>query len=135
MYDDVPPSPPGYGRADNATGAFGGAIMEDYHGPTIDYYDLERVPTVSGPPVYRERDPAEIDAQLAARPIPDFAESSEAAQIRIRQRLAGFRLDELEAEPPQFSARGRQDSAQSAEEEIDYAEGEAGTAPPAPSRR
>lgn len=134
MYDDVPPSPPGYGRSDSATSAFGGAIMEDYEGPTIEYYDLERVPTVSGPPVYRERDPVEIDAELA-RTLSHAPESSEAALDRTRQRLAGFRLDELEAEPPQFSARGRQDSTQNGDEEIDYAEGEAGTAQAEPRRR
>lgn len=135
MYDDVPPSPPGYGRTDSATSAFGGAMMEDYFGPSIEYHDLERVPTVSGPPVYRERDAADIEADQATRTFSNSGESSEMALNQVRQRLGGFRLDELEAEPPQFSSRGREDST-NGEPEIDYAEGEAGAAPqPTPNRR
>lgn len=133
MYDDVPPSPPGYGRADSTNGAFGGAIIEDYQGPAIEYFDLERVPTVSGPPIYRERDVAAIDAGLPMRSS-DVAEPSEFAQAQLRQRLGGFRLDELEAEPPQFTARVRRDSSQS-NEDVDYAEGEAGAPPQETSRR
>ena len=61
VYEDVPASPPGYGSSDRNDGTFGGAIMEDYHGPELEYVDLERMHSDNPhePPKYRERDPAE----------------------------------------------------------------------------
>ncbi|ERF73353.1 hypothetical protein EPUS_08295 [Endocarpon pusillum Z07020] len=67
VYDDVPESPPGYGTSDKTAGAFGGAIMEDYDGPELEYHDLERLHSDNPhePPKYRERDPAEYVDVLA----------------------------------------------------------------------
>lgn len=126
VYDDVPPSPPGYRGVDRSNEGFGGAIMEDYDGPHFEYFDLERVPTASGPPVYRERDAATLN-DSAAQATSDIAEPSGYGENQLRQRLGGFRLDELEAEPPQFSSRDQQDSSEGNDgDQVDYAEGDAG---------
>lgn len=121
MYEDVPPSPPGYGNADKNVGAFGGAIMEDYTGPDFDYTDLELMPSrhPNEPPIYRERDPADINAGLPLRNAAD--DDEEAGPSYIDRRLRGFRLDELEAEP-QFRRR-ESDQSTGGNSPVDYAEG------------
>lgn len=130
MYEDVPPSPPGYGSADKNDGAFGGAIMEDYHGPDIEYIDLERVPTSNPaePPTYRERDPGDVNAGLPMRST-RHSDEYDVPGPSHRQRLGGFRLDELEAEP-NFTLR-RRHSDESSDQPVDYAEGSSGNAPTA----
>lgn len=67
VYEDVPASPPGYGNSDRNDGAFGGAIMEDYEGPELEYIDLEQMHSDNphDPPLYRERDPAEYAGIMA----------------------------------------------------------------------
>lgn len=122
MYEDVPPSPPGYGIANQFDGAFGGATMEDYTGPDFDYVDLELVPSrhPNDPPVYRERDPAEINTGLPMRDA-EIADDDEAGPSYIDRRLRGFRLDELEAEP--HFRRRESDQSNSAEPAVDVAEG------------
>jgi len=128
MYEDVPPSPPGYGNADKNVGAFGGAIMEDYEGPDIEYYDLEQVPTnnPNEPPSYRERDQADINAGLPMRRIysHSISDSDASGPSQVRNRLGGFRLDELEAEPT--PRRHRENSGdENTEVVVDYGEGSA----------
>ncbi|KAJ9663697.1 Endocytosis regulator [Neophaeococcomyces mojaviensis] len=126
MYEDVPPSPPGYGNADKNDGAFGGAIIEEYNGPDLEYHDLEQLPTndPNEPPRYRERDPADINAGLPMRHRPLTNDPDESGPSQIRQRLGGFRLDELEAEPA--LRRQRENSGDSnTEAVVDYAEGTA----------
>lgn len=134
MYEDVPPSPPHYagGKSDR----FAGAFIEDYHGPELDYVDLERIVTENpnDPPLYRQVDPVDR-IQNTTRPrmherlrrsTNGTNSGSEAGPSYIR-RLAGFRLDELEAEP---SFRRRENSNSEDEHAIieDFGQGEAGTA-------
>ena len=126
MYEDVPPSPPGYANTDKSLGAFGGAIMEDYSGPELEYSDLERVDTTNpnDPPMYRERDMADVNTGLPMRSRPTAIAAEDAGPSSARHRLAGFRLDELEAEP-QYSLRRRTSEHSNEEETIDYGEGSA----------
>lgn len=135
MYEDVPPSPPGYGNAGKNDGAFGGATIEDYHGPELDSHDLEQVPATnpSDPPLYRERQWPEVDTGLPMRPRRDTDESDVAGPSQPRQRLGGFRLDELEEEPPLASRRRASDD--DAEAAIDFGEGSSGVAPREQSTR
>ena len=135
MYEDVPPSPPHYGNADKQLGSTAGAIMEEYRGPSFEYEDLERVQTTnpSDPPLYRERDPSQITN--TGLPMREFAGTDDLDDVpgpsNLRQRLGGFRLDELEAEP-QFRRRG---SSEEREPEVDFGEGMSGTAAAAQPRR
>lgn len=126
MYEDVPPSPPGYGSADKNDGAFGGAIMEDYHGPEIEYAELERLPTSNpnDPPLYRERDQNELNAGLPMRNRGLSDDLNGAGPSYSRQRLGGFRLDELEAEPIPYRRRENSND-NNTEEVVDYGEGTA----------
>ena len=120
-YEDVPESPPGYGSADRNDGAWGGAEILDYHGPAIEYHELERLPSTdpNAPPVYREREPSLLDLNQ---------DSSSSAP----RRLGGFTNEDLEAEEhPHYRRRSSQNSEGSQQQpEMDYAEGEAGTARP-----
>jgi len=135
MYEDVPPSPPGYGSADKNDGAFGGAIMEDYDGPEVEYADLERIPTnnPSEPPVYREREWQGTNAGLPMRLRHVMDDSDVAGPSQSRQRLGGFRLDELEEEP--LIPQRRRASDDDGEPAIDIGEGSAGAAPAQQSSR
>lgn len=134
VYEDVPDSPPGYGSADRNDGAFGGAIMEDYHGPALEYVDLEQLPSHSpdDPPTYRERESSPEAARTGpslswtARRYVDFDESP-SQMVGERYRLARWTEDELGAEPPQLFARGRDGSET---EPVDVGEGTASDAPP-----
>lgn len=126
MYEDVPPSPPGYGNADRNDGAFGGAIVEDYEGPALEYNDLIRVQTTNpnDPPLYRERNSTEINEGLPMRNRALSNGSSEyGGSSNIRQRLGGFRLDELEAEP-EYTSRRRTSANSDEENAVDYGEGQ-----------
>ena len=141
MYENVPDSPPGYGSADKNDGAFGGAIIEDYHGPELEYVDLERMPTENptDPPVYRERDPATMPQSM--RPAPGarrrYAGSDEdllglsnlsvAGPSNSAERPLRWTADELEFEPPQYALRRRSEIEQAGQEDI--GEGSASAAP------
>lgn len=128
MYEDVPPSPPHYGNADKQLGSTAGAVMEEYRGPSFEYEDLERVQTSNpaDPPMYRERDVTELNAGLPLRAYGGATELDDVPEASTtRQRLAGFRLDELEAEP-QF--RRRAPSEDATEQEVDFGEGMSGAA-------
>lgn len=132
MYEDVPPSPPGYDNASKAEAQFGGAFIEDYDGPTIEPLDLERISTENpnDPPVYRERSAQEVylNAGLPMRSRASARSDSDAGSSGVR-RLTGFRLDELEAEPMHSSWRDRQQNEhEDAIQEDDFGEGEAGAA-------
>jgi arrestin-related trafficking adapter 1 len=116
VYEDVPPSPPGYGSADRGDGAWGGAEIIEYTGPALDYPELERIPSAdpNGPPIYREREITHLS-------LDDVPEAS-TAQAR---RLGGFTADELEIDHPQFRRRSTQDTTGSNEQDqVDYGEGE-----------
>ena len=132
VYEDVPDSPPGYGSADKNDGAFGGAIMEDYHGPELEYTDLERMPTTNpdDPPLYRIRDPAEV-AQ-AGPSVPHqrrrYANSDEDLPLSPgggAHPLGSWTSDELNAEPPQYALRNREASQAGLQEDV----GEGSAAP------
>jgi len=135
MYEDVPPSPPGYGSADKNDGAFGGAIMEDYHGPDLEYTDLVRIHTSdpSDPPVYRQREWPDIDVNQPTTHRHGAEGNDGAGPSQPRIRLGGFRLDELEEEP-QYVPR-RRVSDQEDEAAVDFGEGSAGAAPVEQSTR
>lgn len=122
VYEDVPESPPGYGSADKNDGAWGGAIMEDYHGPELEYEDLESMAQSDdhGPPSYRDAGlPMRERPQSSRNDSGEGPSTSSAARHQTR-----WTNDELGAEPPQFSLRGRQDSTHSQNERAeDYEEG------------
>ena len=133
VYEDVPDSPPGYGSADRDDGAFGGAMMEDYHGPALEYVDLERLPShdPADPPTYRQREASPETARAlpslprAARRYADFDETPSQA-VGERYRMARWTEDELGAEPPQLFPRGR-DASEA--EPLDVGEGTAAEGP------
>jgi arrestin-related trafficking adapter 1 len=156
VYEDVPASPPGYGSSDRNDGAFGGAIMEDYNGPELEYVDLERMPgsgDPSDPPMYRERDPAEYAGIMASmmRRAPSSSGSGVtgspglgpssprvAATTRMRTSTDGsgqrpnapprprFTEDDF-IEPPEFRIRPREESEGSERGPVDdFGEGETG---------
>jgi arrestin-related trafficking adapter 1 len=135
LYENVPDSPPGYGSADRNDGAFGGAIMEDYIGPALEYVDLERLPSHNpdDPPTYRERGPSPETARAgpsvprARRRYADFDENPSQI-IGERYRGARWTEDELGAEPPQLFPRGREGSET---QQLDVDDGTASAAPPA----
>ena len=135
VYEDVPASPPGYGTSDRNDGAFGGAIVEDYHGPELEYVDLERLPSENPnePPRYRERDPAEYrdlptrSPQIRAssprqRPRRNSSDRSMDFHTLPTPRVSRWTEEELAAEPPQYALRQREVSSTSMPEE-DVAEG------------
>ena len=135
MYEDVPDSPPGYGSADKNDGAWGGAIMEDYEGPELEYVELERMHSENpnDPPRYRDRgvDENNVNTVLPMRPraAPRTA-SSEQGPSNVRRRVGGWTEDELATEPPQYALRRRESGGEQVQEEVDYGEGIAGNAPP-----
>jgi hypothetical protein len=120
MYEDVPASPPGYGSADRDDGAWGGAIMEDYNGPELEYEPLDDMVNRNGGLPMRGRPHSRGESPTAgpSRPSP------------ARRLLAGLTNDELGAEPPQYALRGREESATSSLSEPveDYEEGVAAPA-------
>ncbi|KAI1610984.1 hypothetical protein EDD37DRAFT_562744 [Exophiala viscosa] len=121
VYEDVPESPPGYGSADKNDGAWGGAIMEDYHGPELQYEDLESMGNHDSdlPPTY-------LNAGLPMRnrphtPRTDSGEGPSTAPVR---RAFGLTNDELGAEPPRYALRDRHESTSSPSGPVeDYEEG------------
>lgn len=133
VYEDVPDSPPGYACADGNDGAFGGAFMEDYHGPALEYVDLERLPShnPADPPTYRERAPSPEIARAGpsvsgtGRRYADFDEHP-AHTVGERYRMARWTEDELGAEPPQRFPRVREASDA---DPVDVGEGSASEAP------
>ncbi|KAK5078640.1 Endocytosis regulator [Lithohypha guttulata] len=124
MYENVPPSPPGYGNPDKTAGVSERATMEDYTGPDFEYVDLEMLPNrdPDQPPVYRQRDPADINAGLPMRDETNPRDSFEAGPSHTRQRLGGFRLDDLEAEP-QNAVHRHESVSSNTEDAVDYGEG------------
>jgi hypothetical protein len=138
VYEDVPDSPPGYGSADGNDGAFGGAFMEDYNGPALEYVDLERLPSrnPADPPTYRERAAYPGMAQAGpseswtTRRYADFDENP-AHPVGERYRVARWTEDELSAEPPQPFRRAQECSDP---EPADVGVGSASSAPAAARR-
>lgn len=108
MYEDVPASPPGYGSADKNDGAWGGAIMEDYHGPELEYEALDEMGNRTGGAPSRADSPSEGPSRPST----------------ARRQLAGFTTDELGAEPPQYALRGDDSTTSSQHDPVeDYEEG------------
>jgi len=137
LYENVPDSPPGYGRAG---GAFCGAVMEDYHGPALEYIDLERLPSTSpgDPPTYRERESPPATTRLgpsvsrAGRRYADF-DDNPLQNVGERYRMARWTEDELGTEPPEWFPRPRGGSDAAGQvEQVDVGEGSAAPAPAAP---
>ncbi|OAG44492.1 hypothetical protein AYO21_01488 [Fonsecaea monophora] len=114
VYEDVPPSPPGYGSSDRNDGAWGGAIMEDYHGPELEYEDLETMHSQhSNPP----SSPRASNMGLPMRDRPHHLtrdnSNGEGSSRRLsppRRHLGGMTNDELGAEPPQYALRSTSES-------------------------
>ncbi|KAK5044809.1 hypothetical protein LTR84_010465 [Exophiala bonariae] len=106
VYDDVPASPPGYGSADKNDGAWGGAMMEDYHGP-LEYEDLETMANEdpNAPPSYRN------SSLPRRRPSYGRVESGESSSAphTSRQPRGGWTRDELGFEP-QYALRNREEA-------------------------
>ena len=128
MYEDIPASPPGYGSADRAHGAWGGAEMEDYDGPPLEYTELERMENddPNAPPIYRERTP-DLNGGLPMRTGSDErVDRVDAGPSGTYMNRPGlFTSEELEEEPQRW--RNRQESVDGqAEEEEDYGEGVSG---------
>ncbi|KAJ9604286.1 Endocytosis regulator [Cladophialophora chaetospira] len=123
VYEDVPPSPPGYGSADRNDGAWGGATIEEYHGDLPEYEELETMgneethggPSNFGLPMRENRPPSRRYS------------NGEGPSRRLsppRRPLGGLTNEELGAEPPQYALnrRGSGDEQEAAASE-DYAEG------------
>jgi hypothetical protein len=137
VYEDVPDSPPGYGNADKNDGAFGGAIIEDYDGPELEYVDLERLPSRNpdDPPTYRERERspettrAGPSVSRTTRRYADFDENP-SHPVGERYRMARWTEDELGLEPPQLFPRAREgsDATGQDEQQADVGEGTASAA-------
>lgn len=127
VYDDVPASPPGYGSADKNDGAWGGAMMEDYHGPALEYEDLETMHSEdpNAPPSYR-------DSSLPRRrPSYTRADSGESSSQPTSSRRAngGWTIDELGFQP-QYAIRDREGSDGNVSTlSEDYGEGSSANAP------
>lgn len=129
VYEDVPPSPPGYGSSDRNDGAWGGAVIEDYHGPPLEYEDLE---TMGNQEAIARQSLGTGNAGPQTHDRPDnvrehsFGAAGPSRRLSpVRRPLAGLTNDELGAEPPQYALRPRQESGsqqQNASEE-DYEEG------------
>jgi arrestin-related trafficking adapter 1 len=153
VYEDVPASPPGYGKGDKNDAAFGAAIIEDYHGPELEYVDLERLDTENpnDPPTYRERDPSEYAGGIMAAMMrggsgassiaspglgpssprfrPRRASSSTHSAHTHRPALHGLTEDDFGIEPPEFRMGARRqetDESQEGRLEEDFGEGETG---------
>jgi len=130
VYEDVPPSPPGYGSADRNDGAWGGATIEEYHGELPDYEDLEMMgndeshggPSNSGLPMRENRPPSR-------RHSFGNGEGPSRRFSPARRPLGGLTNEELGAEPPQYALnrRGSGDEPEGNAPE-DYAEGTASNA-------
>ncbi|KIW33217.1 uncharacterized protein PV07_00085 [Cladophialophora immunda] len=134
VYEDVPPSPPGYGSSDRNDGAWGGAIMEDYHGPELEYEDLETMHSQNphGPPSPRT---SNTGLPMRDRPHNSTRDSSsgEGPSRRlspVRRPLAGLTNDELGAEPPQYALRPMNESRDGQQHSSveDYGEGTSSSA-------
>ena len=112
VYQDVPDSPPGYGSSDKNDGAWGGAVIEDYHGPPLEYEDLEAM--TDGPShIPADAPPSYRNAGLPMRQRPFFnsrTSSGEGPSTRPdeRNRITGFTNDELDADIVQPSWRDRE---------------------------
>ncbi|KIW64705.1 hypothetical protein PV04_09621 [Phialophora macrospora] len=127
VYEDVPPSPPGYGSADRNDGAWGGAIIEDYHGDLPDYEDLENMGDEES---HAGAGNAGLPMRESQPPHRRYSSGSgEGPSRSARRPLAGLTNDELVAEPPQYTLNRRQsgDQQQTVSPE-DYAEGSTSTA-------
>ncbi|EXJ65951.1 uncharacterized protein A1O5_10927 [Cladophialophora psammophila CBS 110553] len=129
VYEDVPPSPPGYGSSDRNDGAWGGAVMEDYDGPELEYEDLETMHSHNphAPPSPRT---SNTGPPMRDRPHNMMRDSSsgEGPSRRlspVRRPLAGLTNDELGAEPPQYALRptGEAQDQQNNDPVDDYGEG------------
>lgn len=151
VYEDVPASPPSYGKKDKNDAAFGAASIEDYHGPELEYVDLERLDNENPhePPTYRERDPSEYVGGIMAAMMrggsggsstaspalgpssPRFrarrASSSNYSTHAHRPTLHGLTEDDFGIEPPgsgASSGRRRVDGSPVERMEEDFGEGE-----------
>jgi arrestin-related trafficking adapter 1 len=129
VYEDVPPSPPGYGSADRNDGAWGGATIEEYHGELPDYEDLEALadedshggPSNPGLPMRENRPPSR-------RYSAGTGEGPSRRLSQTRRPLAGLTNDELGAEPPQYALNRRNSDSHQQVPQEDYAEGTSSTA-------
>ena len=124
VYEDVPPSPPGYGSADRDDGAWGGATIEEYHGDLPDYEDLEALsngephagPSNTGLPMRENRAPNRRDSFGPGEgPSRRFSP--------VRRPLGGLTNDELGAEPPQYALNRREAGDEEHHTQDDYEEG------------
>ena len=121
VYDDVPASPPGYGSADKNDGAWGGAMMEDYHGPDLEYEDLEAMHSdnPNAPPSYRD---SSLPRRRPSHPRTESGESS-SHPTSSRRPNGGWTIDELGYQPQYaIRTRGETDNEDSSPTE-DYGEG------------
>ena len=125
VYEDVPPSPPGYGNADRNDGVSGGATIEDYHGDLPDYEELETMgneepqagPSNSGLPM-----------RPAARRYSSGNGEGPSRRFSPVRRPVGLTNDELGAEPPQYALNRHESGDEQRESTEDYAEGTASNA-------
>ncbi|EXJ55911.1 hypothetical protein A1O7_08842 [Cladophialophora yegresii CBS 114405] len=124
VYEDVPPSPPGYGSADRNDGAWGGAVIEDYHGELPEYEDLENMGNEESSAAARNTG---LPMRQRPHPVGRSSSGGDGPSRRfspIRRPLAGLTNDELGAEPPQYTLNRRQSGdQQQTDSQEDYAEG------------
>ncbi|KIW21416.1 protein LDB19 [Exophiala spinifera] len=104
VYEDVPESPPGYGSADKNDGAWGGAIIEDYNGPALEYEDLETMGSEGS-----TSRPSSSGLPMRPRISNRRTDSGEGPSTSTRH-YGGFTNDELSTEPPQYALRNPDES-------------------------
>ncbi|KAG9791507.1 hypothetical protein KCU88_g932, partial [Aureobasidium melanogenum] len=117
MYEDVPASPPGYGSSDRNDGAWGGAIMEDYNGPELEYEPLDDMSNRTSGLTLRGRPDSQPQSRPQSRPHSrsDSPMEGSSRPSTARRQIARFTNDELGAEPPQYALREREDPSIGAE--------------------
>ena len=128
VYEDVPPSPPGYGSADRNDGAWGGATIEEYHGELPEYEELDHMGNDDS---HAGRSNTGLPMR-ENRPLNRRYSSGEGPSRRFsptRRPLGGLTNDDLGTEAPQY-ALNRRDSEE--QEHIgpqeDYGEGSSSAA-------
>ena len=127
VYEDVPPSPPGYGSGNKFESAVETATIEDYHGPELpEYEEVDTMheatagPSNPGPPVRERPDIIRFDSG---------DESGPSRRLSPPRRTHGLTNDELLAEAPQYALRRRNSGDQELDgPSEDYEEGTTATA-------
>jgi arrestin-related trafficking adapter 1 len=129
VYEDVPPSPPGYGNADPLVGAQGGAWTEVYHGELQDLPNYEELDSMRDAALTAS--PGNTGLPMRERPQNVRFDSDEAGPSRRLsppRRPVGLTNDDLGLDAPQYALRSREETQENREPIEDREEGTASEA-------